>query len=72
LAGRYQLLVNGSQVQMERSCTNEHEAERAFRLACFFIAQGIAPSQITILAAYQAQASLIKGGDLLPVTLGDV
>lgn len=57
---------------MERSCTNEHEAERAFRLACFFIAQGIAPSQITILAAYQAQASLIKGGDLLPVTLGDV
>ena len=57
---------------MERSCTNEHEAERAFRLACFFIAQGIAPSQITILAAYQAQASLIKGGDFLPLTLGDV
>ena len=43
-----------------RSCTNEEEAERAMKLALFLIQQGYEPRQITILAAYQGQTTLLR------------
>ena len=43
-----------------RSYSNDEEAERALKLAMFFIQQGISPGRITILAAYQGQTSLIR------------
>ena len=44
----------------ERSYKNEAEAQRAIKLALFFIQQEYKPSQITILGAYQGQVSLLR------------
>ena len=43
-----------------RSYWNEDEAEKAVRLCLFFLQQGYKPQQVTILAAYQGQTSLIR------------
>ena len=49
-----------------RSFSNKGEAERVVSLALFFVQQGYLPSQVSILAAYQGQAQLlrdkVKGG----------
>ena len=44
----------------ERSYKNEEEATKTLQLALFLIQQGYKPEQITILAAYRGQVSLIK------------
>ena len=44
----------------ERSFRNKGEADRAIKLATFFIQQGYEPSQITILAAYHDQVTLLR------------
>ena len=49
-----------AQEKTERSHINKHECQRAVRLALFCIEQGTHPSEITLLAAYQAQISLIS------------
>jgi len=58
--------------QAERSFSNKEEAQRAAYLAEFLLHSGVAASQITILAAYQAlcvariRIDLHYGGDLDP------
>uniref|UniRef100_A0A1I8J2R6 Poly [ADP-ribose] polymerase n=1 Tax=Macrostomum lignano TaxID=282301 RepID=A0A1I8J2R6_9PLAT len=44
----------------DRSYINKEEAERCVALALFLISQGVAPSRITILAAYRSQTALIS------------
>ncbi|CAJ1404526.1 unnamed protein product [Effrenium voratum] len=48
-----------SEEETQRSKVNKAECDRAVQLVCFFISQGYEPSKITVLAAYQAQASLV-------------
>ncbi|XP_065051269.1 NFX1-type zinc finger-containing protein 1-like isoform X2 [Rhopilema esculentum] len=43
-----------------RSYFNEKEADRAVKLAMFLVQQGVLPSRITILSAYQGQTSVIR------------
>ena len=49
-----------SQEKSGRSVTNEEEAARAIALVKYLLANQIAPDDITILAAYQGQVSLIR------------
>ncbi|CAE7850476.1 ZNFX1 [Symbiodinium necroappetens] len=44
----------------DRSLVNETECDRAVHLAAFFISEGFAPSEITLLAPYAGQVSLLK------------
>lgn len=48
------------EMTMGRSNTNPTEADRAVRLALFFISRGLHPRKVTLLAAYAAQAALMK------------
>lgn len=43
-----------------RSYSNEKEAERAVKLALFLLQQGYLPEQVTLLAAYQGQVTLLR------------
>eukprot|EP00439_Symbiodinium_sp_Y106_P028885 s5074_g3.t1 len=48
------------EARIDRSLVNESECDRAVHLAAFFISEGFAPGEITLLAPYAGQVSLLK------------